>query len=173
MQQSFVFLRQKCSSLCLSYLQQTAAAAATTDRSGSSSGQQETDLSAQAQRGVGDGGRASLKAWRSGVNAWCSDHVNSVEQPAARELSSSNSGQETSSSAASPLPQHDVEMEMEGPKTDPAKWSVSGSFQKGRECGWAYERERESRCERERERECVCVCVCEREREKERECGCG
>ena len=137
------FLRQKCSSLCLCYLQQTEAAAATTDRSGSSSSQQETDLSAQAQRGVGDGGRASLNAWRSGVNTWCSDHVNSVEQPAATELSSSNSGQETSSSAASPLPQQDVEMEMEGPKTDPAKWSVSGSFQKGRECGCVYERERE------------------------------
>ena len=94
------------------------AAAATADKPKS---QLETGLSALAQPQQGVGGNACL-------NTWCSDHVNSVEQPAATELSSSNSGQETSSSAASPPPQQDMDMEMDGPKTDPAKWSVSLLF---------------------------------------------
>lgn len=45
-------------------------------------------------------------------------------QPVSNELSSSNSGQETSSSAESPPPQQDFDVEMEAPKTDPAKWSA-------------------------------------------------
>lgn len=43
-------------------------------------------------------------------------------------MSSSNSGQETSSSAASPPPQQDFDVEMEAPKSDPAKWSVCTSL---------------------------------------------
>ncbi|KAK7501873.1 hypothetical protein BaRGS_00006959, partial [Batillaria attramentaria] len=62
------------------------------------------------------------KGWRTGRGGRLAYNINM--RPAPNEMSSSNSGQETSSSAASPPPQQDFDVEMEVPKTDPAKWSV-------------------------------------------------